>query len=88
MCAIKGGNPNIIQLLLNEGAALHTQTGDGIVLNTLTCACHYSQIGAVQILLSYGADPNIQDHFEEIPLMLACAKQLTPAVELFPSPWC
>ena len=78
--ATERGHSNIIQLLLNEEAAVNTQESTG--LTALMFMCHYNHPDIVQLLLSYGADPNIQDHSVYSALMFACLRQLTLAVEL------
>ena len=59
MYATAGGHSYIVQILLNEGAVINAQTSTGVT--SLMLACYYHHPDIVPLLLSYDADPNIQD---------------------------
>ena len=78
--ATRRGHTNVVQLLLNERAAVNAQTSTGVTALMCACSCNHPDI--VQLLLSNGADPNLQDKSNGTALNRACLRQLTSVVEL------
>lgn len=63
-------DPEVIQILLNKGANINHQNGY-YQYTALHCAVEKNSSKTVQLLLGYGADPDIQNKDAKTALMLA-----------------
>uniref|UniRef100_A0A3Q2E730 Uncharacterized protein n=1 Tax=Cyprinodon variegatus TaxID=28743 RepID=A0A3Q2E730_CYPVA len=68
-----------IELLLQKGASVNYQDGNG--RTALSHACEIGYLDAVKILVQNGADPEIQDSWGNTPLMYAAVAGHTLVVE-------
>ena len=64
--AANSSSPRALQFLLQQGALVNSQNGDG--LTALHVAAMWGKEEAVGMLLEYGADPGIPDEEDLLPL--------------------
>ena len=60
-CAVSGGDPDIIELLLSNGPDIDSRTGEGST--PLIIASFTGNVDAAKYLLEKGADPSLQDNY-------------------------
>ena len=73
------GHADIVQYLVSERAPVNAPNEYGVT--SLMCACRNKHPEIACILLSHGADPNMQDHNNSTVLHSACYNQMTVGVE-------
>lgn len=66
----RGGNPQSVQALLDQGADVNITNYKG--QTALHCAAKAGFVEPVRILLAHGADVNVQDRDGDTPLHAAC----------------
>jgi ankyrin repeat protein len=66
--AVKSNNFDAVQLLLDEKCAIDNTDACG--RTALVCACEYKNDEMIELLLNYGADPNVCDMYGNSPLLL------------------
>lgn len=83
MIAVETNQNNIVELLLAKlkDAARCINKRDKYGSTALLTASHLGHADIVDTLLTYGADPNITNQFEDTPLILASRKGYSPIVE-------
>ena len=77
--AVKAGNLNILEYLLNHGADPNDKSGFGTA--ALHMAAAEGNVQMLSLLLSKGAEINIRDNYGQTPLMYACREGEAEAVE-------
>jgi ankyrin repeat protein len=78
--ACMSGNLELVEDLLNAGADIEEQTGDGST--PLHAAVWYSQIEVVKYLLDAGANVNIRGGHDLTPLHLAASRGIQPVIHI------
>lgn len=66
------GRSDVVELLLTNGANVHSKDEGGLV--PLHNACSFGHADVVQLLLKHGADPNARDKWSYTPLHEAASK--------------
>jgi ankyrin repeat protein len=78
--ASKRGYIRVVKGLLDNGADIKTTAlQNGLVWTALLCACYGGEIVLVELLLTYGADPNFADSNRGVtPLNIASTRGIYP----------
>ena len=76
----RGGNPQTVQDLLDQGANVNITNYKG--QTALHCAAKAGFVEPVQILLAHGANVNARDHAGDTPLHSACKSTIKNHVRL------
>lgn len=81
MIAVSRGKPDLVAVLISEGAAVNTQEKTGMTALHMACG-HAFNLECVKLLLAAKANPNLQMHTGSTPLMAAVFIRQAAAVEL------